>query len=68
MLLNDALENLRRASTIPDAVRIDHRYRSLLANAQTIRLGAVNATLAHQTEFIQAFFQIAPGREAGFLL
>ena len=66
--LDDALEDLRGASSIPDTLRVDHGHRTLLANSQAVCLGTVNATLAHKAELVQALFQIAPRFEACFLL
>ena len=51
MLLDDPLQDLRRAAPVPDPFRIDDRYRSLLADAQAVRLGAVDAALAREPTF-----------------
>ena len=68
VLLDNALENLGRASPVPDAVRVNHGHWTLLANPQAVCLGAVNPALADQAKLVQAFLQIAPGLEPHSLL
>ena len=67
MLLDHALEHLRCAVPIPDAIRVDERHRAAHADLETIRLGAVDAGIALQPEFYQAPLQKLPRGEARFL-
>src|SRR5579864_3775546 len=63
MLLNDPLDYWRRAGMIPGAIRIDHGDGALLADAEAIGFGPVNATFAPgKSQFRQAQLQIIPGR------
>jgi len=68
MLLDDPLDHFRRDRVIPGSFRVDHRYGTLLADAQAIRLRSVNTLIAgQQTQLSQAPFQILPGFESCFL-
>jgi hypothetical protein len=49
MLLNDSLEILDGTPSIPRALGIYHRYRSALANSQTIRFGPAYASVLRET-------------------
>ncbi len=64
LLLDDALEDLRRASPVPDALGVDERDRALLADLQAVRLGAVDAARSNQAEFDEAALQEFPGFQA----
>jgi hypothetical protein len=54
---------------IPDAFWIDDRDGALEADAQAVRLGAVDRRVptACEVELLEAFFQEFPRDEAGFL-
>ncbi len=43
MLLNDALEHLRRGGVIPDAFGVNYGNRATLADPETVGFSAVNA-------------------------
>ena len=62
MFLNDALEDFGRRGVIPDTIWVDDGYGALLADAQAVGFGAVDAVFAlHETGFSEAFFEILPG-------
>ncbi len=70
MFLDDPFNNFRRSCFVPDALGVDHHNRALLANAQTISLGAEDATRAiggrfAESEFLEPPFEVIPGFEAG---
>ena len=64
VLLNDPLQHVGRAGPVPDAIRVNDRYRSLLADLQAVGLGPIDAALSNELEFNQPAFQIFPGLEA----
>ncbi len=67
MFLDDSLDHLGRRRVIPDAVGINHGDGAALADAQAIRLGAVEAARAlHQAAFGQSLLQIVPGGVGDF--
>ncbi len=39
VLLNDSLQHVGCAGPVPDAIRVNDRYRSLLADLQAVGLG-----------------------------
>ena len=52
MLLNNALQHLRRTGMIPRAFRINDGNRPILADAQTVGFGSKNAPTAGQVQFL----------------
>src|SRR5262245_28671460 len=67
VLLDDALEHLRGAGAVPDAVGVHDRDRPVDADAKAVGLGAVDAAVSHQSELLQPALQELPRLEAGFL-
>jgi hypothetical protein len=73
MFLDDPLNDGGRSCFVPDPFGIDHHDRALLADAQTIGLGAEDTTRAIsgglvQSKFLQPPFEVVPGGEAvGFV-
>src|SRR5882762_7440963 len=64
VMLDDLFQDLRRAGVIPDAIRIDHRDGTVLADAQAIDLAAVNQRLwADQVELFETRLQEFPRDE-----
>jgi len=67
MFLDDAFQNLRCATVIPDAFRIDHGNRAARADAQAARLGAIHQRVrADEIQFLQARLQKIPRPEGLF--
>ncbi len=65
MFLNDALEHLRRAGVVPDALRIDDRDGTARADAEAVGLGAEHSRLeANEPKLLEAVFQKRPRLEA----
>lgn len=64
VLLNDPLQYVGRAASVPDTIRVNDCYRALLADLQAVGLGPVYAALPDETEFNQPAFQIIPRLEA----
>src|SRR5262245_30913440 len=60
VLLNDALDQFRRAGVIPDPIRINERRRTALADLQTVCLCPIDAALSGKIELFQPSFQILP--------
>ena len=64
---NDALQNFRRTTVIPDALGINHRHRPAHADAQAVGLGAKNQRLrADEIQFLQPPLQKFPGQRGWF--
>ena len=59
VLLDDALQGLRRGGMVPDAFGIDHGDGTLFADAQAIGLGPVDAV--EQAQLGQTALEILPG-------
>ena len=68
VLLDDSLEHRWIASAVPRALRVDHGDRPLLADAQAVGLGAVDAALLREAELPEAPLEVVPGREPALLL
>src|ERR1700691_588955 len=67
MLLDNSLDDFCRGRAIPGSLGINHRDGTLLADAQAIRLGAVNTVAAgQQVQLRQSAFQILPRFETHF--
>ena len=66
MVLNDFFKSFRGAGVIPDAFRVNHGHRSLLADAEAVRLGAEHAGMlgGGEAEFLEAVFEEFPRRQA----
>lgn len=64
MFLNDALHRLRSHMAVPDALGVDERDRSALADAEAI--GARTVDLIEQPEFIEPPLEIVPSFDALF--
>ena len=63
VLLNNSLQHFRSGGVIPHPFRVHHRDRSILANAQAVRLRPVDNVLSlDQPEFGEAAFEIRPRR------
>ena len=69
MLLDDSLQNLRRARVIPNAFRINDRDGAMRANAKTIRFRAKNRRflIPGQLQLLQPILQKLPRLEPLFL-
>src|SRR5262249_23755677 len=68
MFLNDPLEHRRIAVAVPDAFGIHHSNRSAFANAQAVCLGAKDASLFRQVQFLQSTLEKVPGGDTSLLL
>ena len=67
MFTDDAFQNFRRATVIPDAFGIDDGDRAARADAQATRLGAIDERLrADQVQLFEARFQKFPRRKGLF--
>lgn len=61
MLLDDPFKDSRRARMIPDGFRVYDGNRTMNADTQAIRFGAINQRVwADEMEFFQALLQILP--------
>lgn len=60
VLLNDALQDLRRAGVIPDVIGMYHSDRTLQAHSQAVGLGTINAPLLIKVKLFQSTLQILP--------
>ena len=70
MFLDDPLNHFWSSCFVPYTFGVDHHDRALLANAETIGLGAEDTTGAFrgrlvQSEFLQPSFEVVPGFKAG---
>jgi hypothetical protein len=70
MFLDDPLNNFWGRRFVPDPFGVDQHDRALLADAQTIGLGAEDATGTIggrfvEAQFLEAAFEVVPGDEAG---
>jgi len=63
VLLDDPLQRLGRAVTVPGALGVDDRDRPVGADAQAVGLGAQHAAGLGQPELAQPSFQELPGFE-----
>ena len=63
MLLNDSLQDLRGAGSIPHPFRVDDRYRAIQAEPEAVCFGPCNASRTTESEFIQSFLQVVPRGE-----
>ena len=68
MLGDDPLEHRRIALPVPRTFRIDNRDRTTLADAQAIGLGAQNAALFGELQFLQAALEELPGHKAALFV
>jgi len=68
VFVDDALEHGRVTLAVPGALRVDHRDRSSLADAEAVGLGPQDSALFRQAEFLQAAFQIVPRGKAAILV
>ena len=64
MLLDDSLQGFGGGGVVPDAFGIDQGDGALLADAEAVGLGAIDAV--EEAEFGQAALEIVPGFKAGF--
>ncbi len=62
MLRDNPVEIFRRAISIPNPIRINDGDWAFRANAQAIRLCALNATMFAQSRLLQAFLEMLPTR------
>ena len=69
VLLNDALQHLRRARMIPGAFRVNHRDGPADTDAEAVRLGAENFRVVGvgQPELLEPPLEVFPGFQPGFL-
>src|SRR5687767_2024123 len=68
MGLDDGFEHRRVALCVPGTLRIDDRNRTALADAQAVRLGAQDASLLRESQFLQPALEKLPGRQPSLLL
>lgn len=68
VLGDDPIEDVGRASVVPDAVGIDHRDGAIGADPQTISLCAQYAPGLGETEFAQPGLEELPRLEGGFAI
>ena len=67
VLLDDALQNFRRAGVIPDAFGINDRDGPAHTDAQAVGLGAIHQRLgAGEIQFLEPPFQKFPRGQTGF--
>jgi hypothetical protein len=67
MLLDDAFEDFGGAGVVPGAFGVNDGDGAADADAEAIGLGAVDEGLgADEVEFLEAFFEVFPGFDAGF--
>ncbi len=64
VLMDDPFEDGRVALPVPDAFRVDDGDRAAAADAQTVRLVALDASVFAETEFLQPGLQELPGDQA----
>ncbi len=72
VFLNDAFNDRRCGSAIPDAIGIDQDNRAFHADTQTVGFGAEDTARAIglgliESEFAQSLFEVFPSGEPGFL-
>ena len=48
VLLNDSLQHLGCEGPVPDAIRVNDRHGSLLADLQAVSLGSIDAALSNE--------------------
>jgi len=67
VLLQNALEDFRRGRVVPDAIGIHDRDGSMLADAEAVGLGSVDAAVrAGQLSLGESLLEVIPGRACDF--
>ena len=64
MFLNNSLNYIGCAGSIPCSVRINDSDRPLFADLQAVRFGSIDAALAGQAKLDKTLFKVIPGLKA----